>query len=57
MHHYDGKSIGGTIATITFAFIGQLALNEWVSVIALLAGVTTIIYNLVKILKEVKAKK
>lgn len=55
-HHYDGLSISGTIATIIFAFIGQLSLAEWASFMALGAGATTIIYNIVKMWKEVKKK-
>jgi len=56
-YHYDGKSIGGSIATITFAFIGQLTLGEWATIMAIGAGLTTIAYNVIKVLKELKNKK
>ena len=56
MHHYDGLSISGSIATITLAFIGQLSLSEWATFMAVCAGASTIVYNVIKTYKEMRKK-
>lgn len=55
-HHYDGLSLSGAGATIIFTFIGQLSLSEWATIMAVGAGATTILYNVVKVWREMKKK-
>lgn len=52
--NFDSPSIGGTIVTFVFAFIGISALKDWAVVVALVAGITTIIYNCIRIYKDLK---
>lgn len=53
---FDGKSFFGSIVTLLFAWIGQLSLTDWATVMAIGAGGTTILYNAVKFFKEVRRK-
>lgn len=54
---YDGKSFGGALLTIFFAWMGTLTLQDWATIMAVGAGATTIAYNIIKSVKEIKNKK
>jgi hypothetical protein len=54
---YDVKSFFGALITIFFTWIGTMTPQDWATVMAVGAGATTIIYNLVKTWKEFKNKK
>jgi len=58
MHHNsDPLSIWGAIATITFAFIGSLTINEWAGITAVATGLVTMGYTIFKWRKEANNKK
>jgi hypothetical protein len=54
---YDGKSFLGALLTILFAWIGTITPQDWATIMAVGAGATTIIYNIVKTIKEIKNKR
>lgn len=51
---FDNTSIGGSMLTFIFAFIGIAALKDWAVIVAIFAGITTIVYNCVRIYKDLK---
>lgn len=50
----DSKSIGMCVATILIKLWADLALSQVGVVVAILAGLTTIVYNVVRLYKEFK---
>ena len=52
----DSKSIGMCIATILIKVWADIALSEVGVVVAILAGLTTIVYNVFRLYKELKTK-
>ena len=50
----DSKSIGMCAATILIKLWADLALSQVGVVVAIFAGLTTIVYNLVRLYKELK---
>ena len=50
----DSKSIGMCVATILIKVWADIALSEVGVVVAILAGLTTIVYNIVRLYKEFK---
>jgi hypothetical protein len=50
----DSKSIGMCTATILIKVWADIALSEVGVVVAILAGISTIIYNAVRLYKELK---
>lgn len=56
-HQYvDLKSVWGSIIAFIFGGIGIFTLNEWATIIAMVAGILTIIHSIMKIVKELKKK-
>ena len=51
----DSKSIGMCVATILIKLWADIALSEVGVVVAIIAGISTIIYNAVRLYKELKA--
>jgi hypothetical protein len=51
----DSKSIGMCTATILIKVWADIALSEVGVVVAILAGISTIVYNVVRLYKEIKA--
>jgi hypothetical protein len=54
---FDVKSILGTVFSFVMAGIGIFTLNEWATIGAIGAGVSTTLYTCIKIWKEFKTKK
>lgn len=54
---YDPKSVLGTVFSFIMAGIGVFTLNEWATLGAIGAGISTTVYTCIKIYKEVKTKK
>jgi hypothetical protein len=52
----DSKSIGMCAATILIKVWADIALSEVGVVVAIIAGLTTIVYNLFRLYKEFKTK-
>jgi hypothetical protein len=52
----DSKSIGMCVATILIKVWADIALSEIGVVVAIIAGLTTIVYNLVRLYKEMKSQ-
>ncbi|MFN9980598.1 MAG: hypothetical protein ACK53Y_11810, partial [bacterium] len=50
----DSKSIGMCVATILIKVWADIALSEVGVVVAILAGISTIIYNVYRLYKEIK---
>jgi hypothetical protein len=50
----DSKSIGMCVATILIKLWADIALSEIGVVVAIIAGISTIIYNVVRLYKEMK---
>jgi hypothetical protein len=50
----DSKSIGMCIATILIKLWADITLSEVGVVVAIIAGISTIIYNVVRLYKEMK---
>ena len=50
----DSKSIGMCVATILIKIWADIALSEVGVVVAILAGISTIIYNVYRLVKEIK---
>jgi hypothetical protein len=50
----DSKSIKMCIATILIKLWADIALSEIGVVVAIIAGLTTIVYNVVRLYKEIK---
>ena len=50
----DSKSIGMCIATILIKLWADIVLSEIGVVVAIIAGLTTIVYNVVRLYKEMK---
>jgi hypothetical protein len=50
----DSKSIGMCVATILIKLWADIALSEVGVVVAIFAGLTTIVYNIVRLYKELK---
>jgi hypothetical protein len=50
----DSKSIGMCVATILIKLWADLALSQVGVVVAILAGISTIIYNVYRMYKELK---
>ena len=50
----DSKSIGMCVATILIKLWADLALSQVGVVVAILAGISTIIYNVYRMIKELK---
>ena len=50
----DNKSIGMCVATILIKLWADIALSEIGVVVAIIAGISTIIYNVVRLYKEMK---
>jgi len=51
----DSKSIGMCVATILIKLWADLALSQVGVVVAILAGISTIIYNVYRMIKELKS--
>jgi hypothetical protein len=51
----DSKSIGMCVATILIKLWADLALSQIGVVVAILAGISTIIYNVYRMYKEFKS--
>jgi len=51
----DSKSIGMCVATILIKLWADIALSEVGVVVAIIAGISTIVYNAVRLYKELKA--
>lgn len=51
----DSKSIGMCIATILIKIWADIALSDVGVVVAILAGISTIVYNVYRLYKEMKA--
>ncbi len=54
MNHFDSKSILGCITSYYFAYIGIFSLNKLATIVAILVGISTLVYNYIKIKKELK---
>jgi hypothetical protein len=52
----DSKSIGMCVATILINIWADIALSDVGVVVAIVAGITTIVYNVVRLYKEIKDK-
>lgn len=52
----DQKSIGMCIGTIVLKIWSDINLNEVGAYVAIFAGMTTIVYNLYRLIKEIKQK-
>jgi hypothetical protein len=52
----DSKSIGMCVATIVIKVWADIALSDVGVVVAIVAGITTIVYNVVRLYKEIKDK-
>jgi hypothetical protein len=50
----DSKSIGMCVATILIKVWADIALSEVGVVVAIIAGISTIIYNVYRLYKEIK---
>jgi len=50
----DSKSIGMCVATILIKLWADIALCEVGVVVAIIAGISTIVYNVVRLYKELK---
>ena len=50
----DSKSIGMCVATILIKIWADIVLSEIGVVVAIIAGLTTIVYNVVRLYKEMK---
>jgi len=50
----DSKSIGMCAATILIKLWADIALSEVGVVVAIFAGISTIVYNMVRLYKELK---
>ena len=53
----DLKSIGCMIATFFGAWISVFVKTELVFIITMLVGISTVVYNLIRIYKDLKEKK
>jgi hypothetical protein len=51
----DSKSIGMCVATILIKLWADIALSQVGVVVAILAGISTIIYNVYRMYKELKS--
>jgi hypothetical protein len=51
----DSKSIGMCVATILIKLWADLALSQIGVVVAILAGISTIVYNVYRMIKELKS--
>jgi len=51
----DSKSIGMCVATILIRIWADIALSDVGIVVAILAGISTIVYNVYRMYKEIKA--
>jgi hypothetical protein len=52
----DIKSIGLCVATILIKVWSDIAISEVGVIVAIIAGITTIVYNVVRLYKELKTK-
>ena len=50
----DSKSIGMCVATILIKVWADIALSEVGVVVAIIAGISTIVYNVYRMYKEIK---
>ena len=55
--HADGHSIGGFCLTVLATIGTNITQSQALFVITLLTGLSTLVYNVIKILKEWKQKK
>jgi len=51
----DSKSVGMCVATILIRIWADIALSDVGIVVAILAGISTIVYNVYRMYKEIKA--
>jgi len=51
----DSKSVGMCVATILIKIWADIALSDVGVVVAILAGISTIVYNVYRMYKELKA--
>ena len=51
----DSRSIGMCVATILIKIWADIALSDVGVVVAILAGISTIVYNVYRLYKEMKA--
>lgn len=51
----DSKSVGMCVATILIRIWADIALSDVGIVVAILAGISTIVYNVYRMYKELKA--
>jgi len=54
---YDIKSFAGALISIFLMWMGNVTLQEFTTYMGIAAAATTIIYNVVKTVKEIKNKK
>jgi hypothetical protein len=52
----DTKSIGLCLTTILIEVWADIAISEVGVIVAIIAGITTIVYNVVRLYKEIKTK-
>lgn len=51
----DSKSVGMCVATILIRIWADIALSDVGIIVAILAGISTIVYNVYRMYKELKA--
>lgn len=56
MNNIDQRSVGMCIGTIVLKIWSDINLNEVGAYVAIIAGMTTIAYNLYRLVKEIKER-